>query len=117
MWERSLSHALPESTAREVLKSFSTLLKKSSGAASGDIPAVSAHLAPLFGAVSNLLGLSARQASYVFVLAHVKALVSAAVRASGGAKQVVEGPVHGGTSRLVRDGDGVEMGGGEDVEG
>ena len=41
----------------------------------------SAHLGPLFGAVSAVVGLSPRQAAYVFVLGHVKALVSAAVRA------------------------------------
>ncbi|KAI9898541.1 hypothetical protein N3K66_006901 [Trichothecium roseum] len=48
-----------------------------------DIPpaTLSAHLGPLFGAVSAVVGLSPRQAAYVFVLGHVKALVSAAVRA------------------------------------
>lgn len=45
-------------------------------------PLVSAHLAPLFGAVARLLGLTLRQTAYVFLLGHVKALVSAAVRAS-----------------------------------
>ncbi|KAI1468537.1 UreF-domain-containing protein [Daldinia caldariorum] len=44
-------------------------------------PPASAHLAPLFGAVSSLCGLSERQTAYVFMLGHVKALVSAAVRA------------------------------------
>jgi urease accessory protein len=44
-------------------------------------PPVSAHLAPLFGAVSAALGLSLRQTAYVFLLSHAKALVSAAVRA------------------------------------
>ncbi|GAW25403.1 putative urease accessory protein [Rosellinia necatrix] len=44
-------------------------------------PLVSAHLAPLFGAVARLLGLTAHQAAYVFLLGHAKALVSAAVRA------------------------------------
>ncbi|KJZ71894.1 hypothetical protein HIM_08739 [Hirsutella minnesotensis 3608] len=45
-------------------------------------PLVSAHLAPLFGVVCALVGLSLRQAAYVFMLSHVKALISAAVRAS-----------------------------------
>ncbi|KAI8633189.1 UreF-domain-containing protein [Xylariaceae sp. FL1651] len=45
-------------------------------------PPVSAHLAPLFGAVAQLLGLTLRQTAYVFLLSHAKALVSAAVRAS-----------------------------------
>lgn len=43
-------------------------------------PAVSAHLPPLFGAVCRAAGLDARQAAFVFMLNHVKALVSAAVR-------------------------------------
>ncbi|KAI0913341.1 UreF-domain-containing protein [Ustulina deusta] len=45
-------------------------------------PPVSAHLAPLFGAVAQLLGLTLRQTAYVFLFSHAKALVSAAVRAS-----------------------------------
>ncbi|KAI1475821.1 UreF-domain-containing protein [Daldinia eschscholtzii] len=44
-------------------------------------PPASAHLAPLFGAVASLCGLTLRQTAYVFMLSHVKALVSAAVRA------------------------------------
>ena len=44
-------------------------------------PLVSAHLAPLFGAVARLLGLALRQTAYVFLFSHAKALVSAAVRA------------------------------------
>ncbi|KAK4137676.1 hypothetical protein BT67DRAFT_483550 [Trichocladium antarcticum] len=47
----------------------------------GDPPAVAAHLAPLFGAVCALVGLGLEQTAYVFLLGHVKALVSAAVRA------------------------------------
>ncbi len=46
-----------------------------------DPPAVAAHLAPLFGAVCALVGLGLEQTAYVFLLGHVKALVSAAVRA------------------------------------
>ncbi|KAL2197634.1 hypothetical protein P885DRAFT_35090, partial [Corynascus similis CBS 632.67] len=44
-------------------------------------PPVAAHLAPLFGAICALVGLSLEQTAYVFLLGHVKALVSAAVRA------------------------------------
>lgn len=39
-------------------------------------------MAPLFGAISNLVGLSLRQTAYIFMMGHVKALISAAVRAS-----------------------------------
>jgi urease accessory protein len=107
IWDRSLSPALPPA-AVDVLRPFSALLKKSGapppaaaassfgrlgtdarhGATNNDMmrtpPLVSAHLAPLFGAIANLLGLSARQTGYVFMLAHVKALVSAAVRVRSG---------------------------------
>ncbi|RYP52525.1 hypothetical protein DL768_002352 [Monosporascus sp. mg162] len=78
---------------REVLKEFSALLRSGSGSGSGSggraekeeegIPQqqVSAHFAPLFGAVARALGLTARQAAYVFVLGHVRNLTSAAMRA------------------------------------
>ncbi|KAJ4425285.1 hypothetical protein N0V82_000095 [Gnomoniopsis sp. IMI 355080] len=46
------------------------------------LPPVAAHLAPLFGAIAHILGLSLAQTAYVFMLGHVKALVSAAVRAN-----------------------------------
>ncbi|KAH8898498.1 hypothetical protein GQ53DRAFT_678747 [Thozetella sp. PMI_491] len=87
IWERSLVASVPSDTAK-VLKPFSLLLKASSASGGsaphgwGDPPAVSAHLAPLFGAICNLVGLSLAQTAYVFLLGHVKALVSAAVRAS-----------------------------------
>ncbi|KAJ1329375.1 urease accessory protein [Microdochium nivale] len=78
-----------------IIKTFSALLRSSNSAAaasasssstatttpSAAIPLVSAHLAPLFGVVSRALGLGAHQAAYIFMLSHVKALVSAAIRA------------------------------------
>jgi urease accessory protein len=48
----------------------------------GPPPPYSAHLAPLFGAVCHVLGLTLQQTAYVFLLSHVKALVSAGVRAA-----------------------------------
>ena len=45
-------------------------------------------LGPLFGAIACILGLSLEQTAYVFILSHVKALLSAAVRAS------IFGPYH-----------------------
>lgn len=63
---------------RDGLKEFSAALK---AASNHELPPVSAHLAPLFGAVGRLAGLSLEQTAFVFVLGHVKALVSAAVRA------------------------------------
>ncbi|KAK4127621.1 hypothetical protein N657DRAFT_220023 [Parathielavia appendiculata] len=89
----------------EALRGFSVLLRKSTATTAGssssaqrepvvvygrgkaaggcgdDPPAVAAHLAPLFGVICALVGLGLEQAAYVFMLGHVKALVSAAVRA------------------------------------
>ncbi|KAK1760771.1 hypothetical protein QBC47DRAFT_368158 [Echria macrotheca] len=73
IWERSFSASLG-STGGLGLGEYSALLKRGDGK-------VSAHLAPLFGAVGRLVGLSLEQTAYVFMLGHVKALVSAAVRA------------------------------------
>lgn len=78
IWERSFRPVLSGADA-QVLRDFSALLRESKGE---DLPPVSAHLAPLFGAVCAIVGLSLRQAAYVFMLGHVKALISAAVRAS-----------------------------------
>lgn len=86
VWERSL---LPSLNAKMkevnaasiiVLKNLSNLVRKSP--AEDGVPFASAHLPPLFGALSALLGLSLRQTAYVYLLSHVKALLSAAVRAS-----------------------------------
>ncbi|ROW08780.1 hypothetical protein VMCG_02728 [Cytospora schulzeri] len=46
------------------------------------LPPVAAHLAPLFGVICRVVGLSLHQTAYVFMLGHVKALISAAVRAN-----------------------------------
>ncbi|KAM5342340.1 hypothetical protein ACJ41O_013306 [Fusarium nematophilum] len=78
IWERSFRASCPHVDARP-LRDFATLLR---GEGQGDVPLVSAHLAPLFGAVCSLVGLGLRQTAYVFMLSHVKALISAAVRAS-----------------------------------
>jgi urease accessory protein len=42
----------------------------------------------MFGAIARLLGMTLEQTAYVFMLSHVKALLSAAVRAS------IFGPYH-----------------------
>ncbi|KAK7710988.1 hypothetical protein SLS63_012825 [Diaporthe eres] len=46
------------------------------------LPPVAAHLAPLFGVVCRVVGLGLHQTAYIFMLGHVKALISAAVRAN-----------------------------------
>lgn len=91
IWDRSFSSALlpdASSSTVESLKAFSALLRSSSSAASSELPAASAHLGPLFGAIAGLLGMTVEQTAYVFMLSHVKALLSAAVRAS------IFGPYH-----------------------
>ncbi|PQE22281.1 Urease accessory protein [Rutstroemia sp. NJR-2017a WRK4] len=86
IWDRSFSSALPagvEPAVVETLKEFSLLLRSSSSVVTpGEIPPASAHLAPLFGAIAAILGMGLQQTAYVFMLSHVKALLSAAVRAS-----------------------------------
>lgn len=84
LWEKSFSHStslpLPDPTALETLTAYAALLR--APAPADEPPPAAAHLAPLFGCVSRVLGLTLPQAAYVFVLGHVKALVSAAVRAN-----------------------------------
>ena len=92
IWERSFAPAAAAGGSNavgggaEALRGFSSLLKKASSSSSSsgggdEPPAVAAHLAPLFGAICALVGLDLAQTAYVFMLGHVKALVSAAVRA------------------------------------
>ncbi|KAM3442475.1 hypothetical protein MY4824_001069 [Beauveria thailandica] len=94
IWERSFCATMPPrvcaSADMDVLRDFSALLRQSNSGGGGgggggggmDVPLASGHFAPLFGAVCALVGLSLGQTAYVFMLSHVKALVSAAVRAS-----------------------------------
>ncbi|KAG5973530.1 hypothetical protein E4U58_004918 [Claviceps cyperi] len=92
IWERSFRKALPSSQADvPYLREFSALLRQAktpaeeqgSAGGEGDVPPlVSAHLAPLFGVICAIVGLSLRQTAYVYLVSHAKALVSAAVRAS-----------------------------------
>ncbi|EFY89937.1 hypothetical protein J3458_001358 [Metarhizium acridum] len=81
IWERSLRATLPKSADLPVLRKFATLLKDG-GSADGEAPPASAHLAPLFGVVCAIVGLTLRQTAYVYMVSHLKAVVSAAVRAS-----------------------------------
>ncbi|OPB37341.1 UreF urease accessory protein [Trichoderma guizhouense] len=84
IWERSFKTTILPTNATDalVLKDFSALLRRESTKAGGEAPLVSAHLGPLFGAICAIVGLTLRQTAYVFMLSHVKALISAAVRAN-----------------------------------
>ena len=46
-----------------------------------ELPTASGHLAPVFGAVARALGLTASEAAHAYVLAHARAVASAAMRA------------------------------------
>ncbi|KAI9817300.1 MAG: hypothetical protein M1832_004722 [Thelocarpon impressellum] len=79
IWERSLAPSVePGTSGHDTLDAFRASLR---GPSSTDFRAPAAHFAPAWGVVSALLGLAARQAAYVFVLGHAKAVLSAAVRA------------------------------------
>jgi urease accessory protein len=79
VWEKSFAPTMTTSS-HNVISHLKNLASSSSY--TSDLPAYSAHLAPLFGAICNLLGLTLQQTAYVFMLSHVKALVSAGVRAA-----------------------------------
>ncbi|KAM7209232.1 putative urease accessory protein UreF-like [Naviculisporaceae sp. PSN 640] len=97
IWDRAFASTItsssPSSPSSSPLKAFSAQLKKQTTTYSSsptshntqpqddDPPQISAHLAPLFGAIGNIAGLTAEQTAYTFMLGHIKALVSAAVRA------------------------------------
>ncbi|KAF9881160.1 urease accessory protein [Colletotrichum karsti] len=87
IWERSFATSAPRD-AVETLRPYAALLKSTSSSKTtsadewADPPLVFAHLAPLFGAICNLVGLTLQQTAYIFMMGHVKALISAAVRAS-----------------------------------
>lgn len=95
VWDRSFasSSALPAhaygasssspSPALASLTEYSRLLRSPSRTWDPTgLPPVSAHLAPLFGCIAQILGLGLHQTAFIFMLGHVKALVSAAVRAN-----------------------------------
>ena len=91
IWDKSFANAVPAgapSEVVEVLREFSVLLRGTSSVALDYLPTASAHLGPLFGAIASLVGMSLQQTAYVFMLGHVKGLLSAAVRAS------IFGPYH-----------------------
>ncbi|KAB5563019.1 hypothetical protein GE09DRAFT_767359 [Coniochaeta sp. 2T2.1] len=97
IWERSFApgrHDIAgagDEKAGEELLQFSRLLRSSSSSRAsstdggdgggGELPpAVAAHIPPLFGAVCRAAGLDRQATATVYMLNHVKALVSAAVR-------------------------------------
>ena len=72
VWERSFMGSLAESPASTTLRPFAHDVKK------GSTPG---HLSPVFGTVCRAVGMERGKMAYVLLMGHVKALVSAAVRA------------------------------------
>ena len=62
--------------AIEALTMFSTALRM------GTSDGPNAHLAPLWGVVTNVLSVSLRDSAYLFLFSHARTVISAAVRAS-----------------------------------
>ena len=69
--------------AAEALRGFHVLLRAAPLQESDpdDLP-ISPHFAPLYGAVCRHLAIGAEETAYIFLLGHVKAVLSAAVRAN-----------------------------------
>ncbi|KJX99621.1 urease accessory protein UreF [Zymoseptoria brevis] len=81
VWERALSaSANVNSEASIAVSTFATQLKSNAVDAFG--MHLQAHFPPLFGGVCSALGLPAHETSYLFLLNHAKAVLSAGVRAS-----------------------------------
>ncbi|KAB5545642.1 hypothetical protein GE09DRAFT_1131892 [Coniochaeta sp. 2T2.1] len=83
IWERSFTPGRHDTQkAGMELVQFARLLRSSQSTTGNDDlpPAVAAHLPPLFGAVCRAAGLDRQATATVYMLNHVKALVSAAVR-------------------------------------
>ena len=84
VWERSFRAYWSDGSSTDrhaavtALKEFSRAMKLTS-----DVPlSVNGHFAPVWGATTCAMGIDAHQASYVFLINHAKAVLSAAVRAS-----------------------------------
>ncbi|KAK8167378.1 hypothetical protein BC567DRAFT_182535 [Phyllosticta citribraziliensis] len=84
VWDRSFKpqHSSPAPEALEAinaLKGFQAQLRASK---SNAYLAPNAHLAPLWGLITRVLGLPLQDAVYVFLFSHARTVTSAAVRAS-----------------------------------
>ncbi|KAF2160732.1 hypothetical protein M409DRAFT_59758 [Zasmidium cellare ATCC 36951] len=81
LWEKALSSsASTTSSASKEVANFAARLKSNTPDSFG--LQLQAHFPALFGAVCAALGLSAFDTSYMFLLNHAKAVLSAGVRAS-----------------------------------
>lgn len=74
VWDRSFKMQHSSSPAAEALSAFGTALRTSEH--------LCAHLAPLWGVVTKILGVALHDAAYLFLFSHARTVISAAVRAS-----------------------------------
>jgi urease accessory protein len=79
VWDRSFKPQYSDTTtdtqaAIKSLTSFSAALRTSAH--------LNAHLAPLWGLVTNILSVPLHDAAYLFLFSHARTIISAAVRAS-----------------------------------
>lgn len=66
-----------------MLEGFAAKVKSRGNIGLGeDLEAANGHLGPVWGVVTRTMAIGEREAAYVFLLNHAKAVVSAAVRAS-----------------------------------
>ncbi|KAL8941478.1 MAG: hypothetical protein Q9216_002206 [Gyalolechia sp. 2 TL-2023] len=87
VWDRAFRGTVdPASAAARALADISLAAKKLSlgpgqGTDAASMPAIG-HFAPIWAVITQVLGISIRDSTYVFLLNHAKAVLSAAVRAS-----------------------------------
>ncbi|KAI9887810.1 MAG: hypothetical protein M1823_000332 [Watsoniomyces obsoletus] len=79
---QGVDHAAEAIAAMDVLRRSSSSTKGPNADDGGYVLSPSAHFPPLWGVVTRLMNLTLEQAAYVFLFNHVKAVVSAAVRAN-----------------------------------
>ncbi|KAI9807301.1 MAG: hypothetical protein M1833_000044 [Piccolia ochrophora] len=81
VWERALVGSAAEDVA-EGVAALAALGRASKASGGEEADGVGPHFAPVWGAVTAVMGLSARQSAWVFLFGQARAVVSAAVRAS-----------------------------------
>ncbi|KPI37228.1 putative urease accessory UreF-like protein [Cyphellophora attinorum] len=86
IWEKAFAisrHGQYSDDSLEAVTCIETFAKDMKIAAlSQDVVTVNGHMAPIWGVVCLALGLNLEEVGYLFLLNHVKAVLSAAVRAS-----------------------------------
>lgn len=84
LWDRALKGEAVAREPKQALIDFSVRMKRlaSQTGDDDDTAQASGHFAPIWAVVNLAMGINLREAAYVFLLNHAKAVISAAVRAS-----------------------------------